>query len=211
MLYSIYCTKLSKGEAFWGLGGMCLDKRLLVEWVSCCSSYFFPHNRSERSFLTKSSIVKSAICHLQRKSTLSRCIYATARLFFFFFNKLTAFLSGLENVFFLLDGDRMRFLIVVWRLAALHTFIRWKILNYSSLSDVQLRLTAFGLSAHTNKGTEYHMKKKTFICYFNLNASQGINENMTACDVLWNEPRLLFLCWHYLNEDWLGGQMWEVT
>lgn len=74
---------------------MRLDKRVVVEWVSCRSAYFTIIAQSHN--FDKAFLVNLAICHLQCKSTLSRCIYATRTPFFF--NGLAEFLSRLGNGF----------------------------------------------------------------------------------------------------------------
>lgn len=140
-------------EVFWGWGGMCLDKRLVAEWFWYCSAYFTKVAQSHN--FDGAFPLKLAICHLQCKSTWSRCIYASCTAFI---RQAFGALKQIRKCFFFLDGDLTDFLIVCRRLAPLHTFIRCKILNYSFLSDVQLQLTALGPSAPTNKGMEYHIK-----------------------------------------------------
>lgn len=88
MLYSIQCTKWK---------GICVRRYVPVEWVSCCSSYFtiFAQNHN----FDKVLLVKLAICHLQSKSTLSRCIYSMLPACLFFPQQAHSVLKEIRKLF----------------------------------------------------------------------------------------------------------------
>ena len=131
---------------------MCLDKRVVVEWVSCCSAYFTTITQSHN--FDKAFPVKLAIYHLQHESMLFRLVLYLHASFFFF----TVCLSRLGDVCYpqpVCSTDRL--------LPARSTPKDVKCLITAFLSDVQLQLTALGLFfAATNKAVEYHLKSHLF-------------------------------------------------